>query len=252
MSNNNNAGQTVVPAFAFTQLQLANMLELQATTNEIMVGKNADWLSGELNFRLAAVVEAAEAVSANGYKWWKHETPNTEHTIMECVDVLHFLLSYICVKHSTKHSQESGFTIENFDFNDFAAETLSSVRWASRYKFNDDLTSKNLVNTTMFSVIGYICVDCPHAAYDELLNAFGALGVDPATVYRKFVGKAMLNRFRSLNGQADGTYIRDWNGTKDEDVLLSYLSLNPDAPLSHIQQHLNVEYAKVENALFDA
>jgi hypothetical protein len=56
-------------------------------------------------------------------------------------------------------------------------------------------------------------------------------GLNMKTLYKFYVGKNMLNKFRQDNGYKDGTYKKVWNGVEDNVVMTELLensSLSPD------------------------
>jgi len=55
------------------------------------------------------------------------------------------------------------------------------------------------------------------------------MGITFDSLYKQYVGKNILNRFRQSRGYQDGTYIKNWNGLEDNEVLSKILdTLTPD------------------------
>jgi hypothetical protein len=67
------------------------------------------------------------------------------------------------------------------------------------------------------------------------------------TLYKKYIGKNSLNAFRQTKGYKDGTYVKVWNGSEDNEVLTSILEGLPiDEHLyDNVLNQLEVEYTKV-------
>ena len=64
----------------------------------------------------------------------------------------------------------------------------------------------------------------------ELFNAYFLLsikcGINLEKLYKLYIGKNVLNKFRQDNGYKDGSYIKIWNGKEDNEVLNELLDKN--------------------------
>ena len=57
-----------------------------------------------------------------------------------------------------------------------------------------------------------------------LLLMFNKLQMSATRIYGMYVGKNILNKFRTANGQKEGTYVRDWGSCgSDNDYLLKLI-----------------------------
>ena len=72
-------------------MQIGKMLILQDSINKKV---NPDWKNAENDWLLAVMVEGVEAIEHHGWKWWKHQQPDTEQLQMELIDIWHFALSF--------------------------------------------------------------------------------------------------------------------------------------------------------------
>ena len=70
--------------------QIAEMLQLQDRMNSAV---NPTWRQAGYPYLRAVVVEGAEGMEHNGWKWWKRQTQDLGQLKLELVDILHFYLS---------------------------------------------------------------------------------------------------------------------------------------------------------------
>jgi hypothetical protein len=71
---------------------------------------------------------------------------------------------------------------------------------------------------------------------EKLMSAFIDVamqsGLNLDTLYRLYVGKNILNKFRQEHGYKDGSYIKIWNGEEDnvkmQKILQSNANITPD------------------------
>jgi hypothetical protein len=64
------------------------------------------------------------------------------------------------------------------------------------------------------------------------------------SLYRLYIGKNILNRFRQEHGYKEGSYIKIWNGEEDNVVMQRYLEERPSVPPEELYQALETNYPK--------
>ena len=72
------------------------------------------------------------------------------------------------------------------------------------------------------------------------LAAMGGLNLD--TLYRLYVGKNILNQFKSDHGYKEGHYIKVWNGEEDNSVMKRSWEANPDMTPDELYTALKAAY----------
>lgn len=186
-----------------TQLQhIMVMLELQDGMNSRV---HPEWRTQGNAWYRAIWVECAELMDHYGWKWWKHQSPDTEQVALELVDIWHFGLSILL---------ESGEPHEALAEKVLAELTIDTTQT----DFRRDLEA--FVSATL-------------ADHRFHLGLFGRLmagvDMDAAELYRRYVGKNVLNFFRQDNGYKDGSYRKQWSDGREDNEHLAELVSNLDA-----------------------
>jgi hypothetical protein len=74
------------------------------------------------------------------------------------------------------------------------------------------------------------------------LASMGSLNLDQ--LYRLYVGKNILNRFRQDHGYKEGTYVKIWNGLEDNAVMKQAWEENPDLTPDELYAVLERSYPR--------
>ena len=184
--------------------QLETMLHLQ---NELNLTVMPDWAERKLAWHRAIYVEAAEYLEHLGsWKWWKKGSPDFPQANLELVDIWHFGLS--CYLNQV--------------------ELPAGIpRLTNRLLAAVVAAAAELPPPAEFSAIGD---ETRHAAVDQLVGVAGSQrdfnleafvkllafsGMDFDLLYRHYLAKNLLNRFRQENGYKTGSYARSWGGLDD-------------------------------------
>lgn len=174
--------------------QTLAMLQLQDDMNSKV---HPEWRAQGNAWYRAIWIECAELMDHYGWKWWKHQTPDTEQVALELVDIWHFGLSILLQEGENpdaiadRVARELVITTDQddlrLDVEAFAAATLADQQ------FHLGLFGRLLAGVKM--------------SYAEL--------------YRRYVGKNVLNFFRQDHGYKDGTYRKLWSdGREDNEHLV--------------------------------
>ena len=201
--------------------QLLKMLEMQDAMNAKV---HADWRNQGYEWYRAIWVECAELMDHYGWKWWKHQSPDTEQVALELVDIWHFGLSILL---------ESGASAD--DIAEQVASTLTIATDEADFRMDVEAFTAATLADKQFH-----------------LQLFGRLmaGVDMsyAELYRRYVGKNVLNFFRQDNGYKDGSYRKEWvDGREDNEHLVEVvetLDASAEGFSQAVYQALAERYAK--------
>ena len=179
------------------------MLELQDAMNSKV---NADWRSAGNEWYRAIWMESSEMLEHYGWKWWKHQEPDTMQVKLEVVDIVHFALS---IRLEQGQSLEDTAELITTDFeNSMQAE---DIRKTIECLALLTLTDQGAHFTFIAGIMKYLDM-----SFDEL--------------YGIYVGKNVLNMFRQDNGYKQGTYNKIWNGREDNEYLADIMKqLNADS-----------------------
>lgn len=207
-------------AVASIQVEVANegwlpeCLEIAQTQNAVnikMAGEN--WvqraLSGELNYHLAILDEAAEFLrSAIPFKWWAVPKLDENNAILELVDILHFLTSHVIV------------------CEDGNVDAAASIMAESLGQACLDILPGDETHTPKFCLVDFMQALFTEESYAVFYNFWSlCLSVtNPGLIVSLYRAKAQLNIFRASNGQKQGLYKKIWfDGKEDNDFVVTFV-----------------------------
>ena len=198
--------------------QASAMLSLQAEMNYRI---DPGWVAAAYPYLRAVIVEGAEAIEHHGWKWWKKQERDDAQLQMELVDIWHFLLSEILLRHDGDRERALHALMRLLDSQaeseeiDFDARTWRPDRLDLLEKFEllIGLSANRRIDLTLF---GSILRDC---------------GMNWLDLYRQYVGKNVLNTFRQDHGYKEGRYRKLWSGREDNEILAEILAdADPEQP----------------------
>lgn len=208
---------------------LLSMLALQDMLNTTV---DPNWLTAGHPWMRALMVEAVEALDHVGWKWWKKQPGfDTAQVKLELVDIWHFVLSHTLVLGAGNHDLVADLLVNYFVDLDLEDRSKTLVGNASVQDLFEILAG-TAGAAKQFN----------GAAFVELMNHFGMTWED---LYTMYVGKNVLNMFRQANGYKDGTYIKEWFGREDNEVLAGIMAANPQATPVDLMAALEISYRDV-------
>ncbi|TKX32185.1 dUTPase [Campylobacter aviculae] len=222
---------------------IENMLKLQQKLNDETNGLG--WEEGYtkegklISWRRCIYMECAELIDSFAWKHWKNisEPTNWENVRIEIVDIWHFILSLL-LENKKKDQDFSLFSTEIAsigEFKDFCNEE------------NKPSDNKNEIYSIL-NDIELIIHKCSgfKLELDELLSVYFTLaikcGLNLDSLYKIYIGKNVLNIFRQDHGYKNGTYVKNWNGKEDNEILNEILKTEFD--YEKIYNRLEEEYKK--------
>lgn len=260
-------------SFRFSKQQLADMFRLQMEANDVMDGTWREATISEIPYYRASFIESAEAIGHFGYKWWKRTSVDKSQVKMELIDILHFALSD-AIRQSNGASPEAIAHVDALRSSSCSAFLHEVGRWANGFDFLDSCTGFEYLgnmklhylfeNTEeQIEVLDYFTFNdiCEQLAFATLRDghtdmallfaAFQKIDMSPNEVHGLYVGKNVLNKFRTAKGQRTHDYCKIWDGLEDNEHLSEYLetqrSLGVPVTISSIYQFLEDTYAQVKN-----
>jgi len=184
-------------------------------------------------------MECAELIDSFAWKHWKHITKPTdwENVRVEVVDIWHFVMSLLLEHYHNENKDDIDQLVEDVSntqgFRDFCKEAYDPHGF-------DDL---ELINDIEALIHG--CTGFELELFDGLLKGYFDValkcGINLTTLYRYYVAKNVLNRFRQDNGYKEGTYQKVWGNKEDNVVMLELLDgaiLSPD----ELYEKLSIQY----------
>lgn len=186
------------------------MLDLQARINAQV---SADWRERAHPWYRAIWTECAELLEHHGWKWWKQQHPDRAQLALELVDIWHFGLSDWLQRQAP--AADLAAALEQGLSRPAPADFLEAVEQFAGIA----------LNRRMFDAGAFACL---------------MLGADLSfeELYKSYVGKNVLNRFRQERGYATGTYIKIWQGREDNLHLVEAMA-GLDADASDFQEALH-------------
>ncbi len=185
---------------------IEKMFEKQNELNTYTNGKN--WKNLDLEWYRAIWIECAELINYTNWKWWKQEEIKIDDIKMEIIDIWHFGMS-IMLKHN--------------DINECAIRVLYNFencldpKIISNYKYNMGLIQTETELLAESSLESQI-FDLPN-----FISLCDSLNMDIVEIYKLYMGKNVLNKFRQDNGYKNKTYTKMWNGKEDNEYLINFI-----------------------------
>lgn len=225
--------------------KLLCMLELQQQLNDSTNGKG--WEAGvtkdgkTINWRRCIYMESAEMVDSFGWKHWKSIAQPTDYANLqiEIVDVWHFILSLVL---ESEYARQNGRTMQEMADWMVSAASYGALVESHEGRFAEDGALMDKIEAMM-----------RHALEPEIPNDLGMIvndffalatmgGLNLDQLYRLYVGKNILNRFRQDHGYKEGSYIKIWNGEEDNAVMKHAWEQNPDMSPDELYDALKNAY----------
>lgn len=191
-----------------TNTQLDTMLSLQ---NEMNSTVNPDWLAAGYPFLRAVVVEGAEAIEHHGWKWWKKQEMDLPQVQLELVDIFHFVLSHFII-------QEKGELAKARDHILALSQQADSFQLdGDKYEIGSLTLLEKLEMTVALAALKRVSIGLFAAMLEDC-------EMDWQELFKQYVGKNTLNLFRQEKGYKEGTYIKEWHGREDNEVLVDLMN----------------------------
>lgn len=205
---------------------LREMFVLQQQLNDETNGKG--WENGYtknnklINWKRCIYMEAAELLDSFSWKHWKNIDKDTDwdNVRVEIVDIWHFVMSLLLEDYKVNGKGDIEALIaevaESQGFNDFCKEPYDSSAF-------DSLELVNEIEAMIHMTSGFKL-----DLFDDLLKEYFDLslkcGVNLSELYRFYIAKNVLNRFRQNHGYKEGCYVKKWDGKEDNEVMIEILN----------------------------
>lgn len=223
---------------------LKQMFLMQQRLNDETNGKK--WEEGTaqngklINWKRCIYMECAELIDSFSWKHWKsiNQKANSENIKIELTDIWHFIMSLVLEKaYPNKNIDDIVKDIISVSgFRDFTLEAYSMSEY-NLYEIINDI-----------EIIIHECSGFELKIHELLTNFFRLslkCGLNLNELFKKYVGKNVLNKFRQDHGYQNGAYIKIWNGKEDNEVLSKILNsgiINMD----EIYKKLDENYKKIK------
>jgi len=193
------------------------IIELQKTLN-IKVDPN--WMQSKLNWKLASLLETAEAIDSLDWKWWKKTKNDWLNLEIEMIDIFFFNLAKMI-----ETGQEQQFKIILIQQMVIDKQEEKTIKKINR----DDVLAKQVITKLSEKLVNSIMYEQSVITLVLWFDIWKSLGNNVETMLKLYKLKYTLNIFRQNNGYKEGTYIKMWDGLEDNKRALEIaLNINYD------------------------
>jgi len=221
--------------------RILQMLKLQQQLNDSTNGLN--WENGitkngkQINWRRCIYLETAELIESYPWKHWKDidASPDYDNIKIEIVDIWHFVMSEALRSYKVKKLgsiEDIASMITNMnEFHEFSQDTKSEIL--------DNYAQIEIIEemiTTLF------CKKDINSLVISFLNMSSKLNLKLSELYKLYIGKNILNKFRQDHGYKEGTYIKIWNRLEDNVVMQNILTENSNISPDNLYRKLQKSY----------
>ncbi len=223
--------------------RVLQMLELQQSLNDATNGIN--WEDGvtkngkQIDWRRCIYLEGAELVDSYPWKHWKNidASPDYDNIKIEIVDIWHFVMSealrlYKIEKRGSIFELSTTITTMR-EFKNFANE--SRDRELNSY-------AQIAVVEEMIKII--FCNQDINTLIGSFLTMSSKLNLKLPELYKLYIGKNILNKFRQEHGYKEGSYIKIWGAEEDNVVMQKILNRNAEITPNELYNTLEEVYPK--------
>jgi len=173
--------------------------ELNIHTNgpEWRTNKNLKWYR-------AIWTECAELIDYTNWKWWKQQDTNLKDIEMETIDIWHFGMSDMMVHSNIENCTTEVFLAFKNRFENLPREGFKEVQDCAE-------------------TFAYWTLRDHEFHLEPFIALCSTLNMNIEQIYKLYIGKNILNRFRQDNGYKEKKYIKFWNGQEDNIYLIKAL-----------------------------
>lgn len=223
--------------------KILQMLLLQQQLNDATNGEG--WEEGltkngkQIDWKRCTYLECAELIESYPWKHWKNidAKPDYDNIKIEAVDIWHFIMSQ---------------GLEDYKMQNLGSiETLASniTQLPNFQTFTTDITPTTKNYYEQIEVVEALmktlfCGESTEALMESFIDVAVQSGLNLDALYKLYIGKNILNRFRQDHGYKEGTYIKIWNGEEDNVVMQRILDETEDISPEELYKALEKAYPK--------
>jgi len=200
-------------------LQLQN--ELNSDTNGSNWRKDITKNGKVINWKRCIYMESAELIDSFPWKHWKNIEANLdiENIKIELVDIWHFIMSYLLKFHNP---------VELTNLISNISTVKSDIKIPQNWNKEDNKKIDEYLDIfeelMALALIKNDSEPYQESLLEQFFKACDAIGLSFDELYKLYIGKNVLNKFRQDHGYKEGTYKKVWNGKEDNVVLQEILN----------------------------
>jgi len=221
--------------------KILQMLKLQQKLNDETNG--IGWEKGItkngkiINWKRCSYLECAELIESYPWKHWKNIEAKADYDNIkiEVVDIWHFIMSQALQEYKIQNlASIEDLASDIISLDNFASFLENPKNSEEDYYAQIELIEK-LIKTLFCEV-----------STKNLIRAFIDVaiqsGLNLDSLYKLYVGKNILNKFRQDHGYKDGSYIKIWNNEEDNVVMQRILENHNAISPKELYQKLQSAY----------
>ncbi|WP_319379796.1 dUTP diphosphatase [Thiomicrorhabdus sp.] len=220
------------------------MLHMQSQLNVATNGEN--WRSGmtglgkTIDWRRCIYMETAELIDSYPWKHWKSvEAPIDEENVrIELVDIWHFILSLLLEKMAVEQASDLLLSVQNVSVEQIV-DARDGLSVMDKVAVHEALMACALQKGDVSEV--YL-----RQLLESFLSSCKVAGLDFQQLYRLYMAKNVLNRFRQDHGYKEGTYTKLWNGREDNVVMFEIIREMTVFSGEELYRNLKLSYAEID------
>jgi dimeric dUTPase (all-alpha-NTP-PPase superfamily) len=221
--------------------KIETMLRLQQELNDTTNG--IGWENGmtknnkPIDWRRCIWLEAAELVESYPWKHWKSiaAEPDRCNIKIEAVDIWHFVMSEALRYYAVEGLGDITALADAIT----QTEAYEAFLAGSDVQYGDPYAEIEQVEKLVEMLFSGAPVEAWTAQFYRVALQSG-LSLDE--LYRLYVGKNILNRFRQDHGYKEGSYRNTWNGEEDNVMMQRLIEANPDIRPEALYRQLEQAY----------
>jgi len=161
-------------------------------------------------------MELAEAIDSVSWKHWKNIDwgIDYENFKVELIDIWHFLMSELLI-----HMQIEEIVDIFIDKSSIEARIKLPREWTKDDNSNIDDIIEPYENLMVLSLVKIDKRDYLSDLIEAFCICMNSAWVDIDDLYKLYIWKNVLNKFRQDHGYKEWTYIKVWNGEEDNVVM---------------------------------
>jgi len=223
--------------------KILQMLELQQQLNDATNGEG--WEKGVtkngklIDWKRCSYLECAELIESYPWKHWKNidAQPDYANIKIEAVDIWHFIMSQ--------------------GLEDYKVQNLGSIKTLAtnittlpNFKtFHEEITPTTKNYYEQIKVVEELmkilfCGESTEKLMESFIDVTVQSGLNLDALYKLYIGKNILNKFRQDHGYKDGSYIKIWNNQEDNVAMQGILESNEDISPEGLYKELTKAYPK--------
>lgn len=223
--------------------KILQMLQLQQELNDATNGEG--WENGVTNrgkiidWRRAAYLECAELIESYPWKHWKNinAEPDYDNIKIEAVDIWHFIMSQALQDYKLHNLGNIEKLAENINALQNFGVFTQEIAPQGKDHYAQIETAEELIRTIL-------CSKSTHQLFESFIEVAVQSGLNLDKLYKLYVGKNILNRFRQNHGYKEGHYIKEWNGEEDNVVMQRILDRDDEITPDLLYCELEKAYPK--------